>query len=201
MSEVPLEEIRSSLDENLSMGEAKILEGIEGPRLVLVIPHRSESVRDRIARAARDRISLDFRIRTPIVQAENDWIYGHINHFIAHAVYRVRRGWYEGTETQISRSRDRLHIAIYNDIFRSTELARKVETEALLEREKLLKIAGTDTVSVSASGFPREALRPFIHCATETDDDDDHDANPNWPSKTGNPSGGGRGNNPPGTRR
>lgn len=23
-------------------------------------------------------------------------------------------------------------------------------------------------------------------------------SNPNWPSKTGNPSGGGRGNNPPG---
>ncbi|OWR06165.1 hypothetical protein CDO81_07030 [Roseateles puraquae] len=24
--------------------------------------------------------------------------------------------------------------------------------------------------------------------------------NPNWPSKTGNPSGGGRGNNPPGKK-
>lgn len=32
----------------------------------------------------------------------------------------------------------------------------------------------------------------------DDDDGDDEDGNPNWPSTTGNPSGGGRGNNPPG---
>lgn len=31
----------------------------------------------------------------------------------------------------------------------------------------------------------------------EDDDDCDYESSPNWPSKTGNPSGGGRDNNPP----
>lgn len=37
----------------------------------------------------------------------------------------------------------------------------------------------------------------FLMPAFDRVDDDDDDMNPNWPSKTGNPSGGGRGNNPP----
>ena len=38
---------------------------------------------------------------------------------------------------------------------------------------------------------PFHPLAPFMSASEEPD------KNPNWPSKTGNPSGDGRGNNPP----
>lgn len=59
--------------------------------------------------------------------------------------------------------------------------------------DKILKITGAKRINLSLDDG---LVRYPIHRCMD-DDEDCYDENPNWPSKTGNPSGGGRGNNPP----
>lgn len=74
--------------------------------------------------------------------------------------------------------------------------------EKLAEVKPIMsKIIGSDKISLHANGqTPSYYVEPKIwpDDADNYDDDDDDDdvGNPNWPSKTGNKSGGGRGNNP-----
>lgn len=55
---------------------------------------------------------------------------------------------------------------------------------------ELVNIYGASIISIRYPGIDSGVV-PSSY------DDDDSDENPNWPSTTGNPSGGGRGNNPP----
>jgi hypothetical protein len=72
--------------------------------------------------------------------------------------------------------------------------------------ESLLALAEAKHLSLAVESYvhhmfplPGISILNSYHVHSEdddyTDDDDDNDANPNWPSTTGNPSGGGRGNN------
>ena len=74
-------------------------------------------------------------------------------------------------------------------------LARLGEVKPIIS-----KIIGSDKISLHANGqTPSYYVQPKIwpDDADNYDDYDDEDENPNWPSKTGNKSGGDRGNNPP----
>lgn len=80
----------------------------------------------------------------------------------------------------------------------SRHLAYSKKTSEAYERilamsQGLLDIAGAHRISIH---FDDGRLPPYPQHGPCEDDDDD-EGNPNWPSKTGNPSGGGRGNNPP----
>lgn len=70
-----------------------------------------------------------------------------------------------------------------------------VYDKLLALKPSISKIIGSENIRVDAFGQkPSYYSEPVFIAA---DDDDDDDENPNWPSTTGNPSGGGRGNNPP----
>lgn len=61
-----------------------------------------------------------------------------------------------------------------------------------------MKLPDGVTNVVVQVGDPDHAYHIRPVAAVEAPDDfDDEDENPNWPSRTGNPSGGGRVNNPP----
>ncbi|MCX4192574.1 hypothetical protein [Methylophaga sp. OBS1] len=80
------------------------------------------------------------------------------------------------------------------------QYANKAICDAVYQRLSELKptiskIIGTENIRVDAFGQkPSYYMEARIEAPADDDGDDD---NPNWPSTTGNPSGGGRGNNPP----
>jgi hypothetical protein len=81
------------------------------------------------------------------------------------------------------------------------QYANKAICDAVYQRlsdlkPRISKIIGTENIRVDAFGQkPSYYMEARIEAPADDDGDDD---NPNWPSTTGNPSGGGRGNNPPG---
>lgn len=67
-------------------------------------------------------------------------------------------------------------------------------------RERLLSLAKAKWIDLQFSPRHSESAWQWGYrdgSDASNYDDDDVVINPNWPSKTGNPSGGGRGNNPP----
>jgi hypothetical protein len=95
-------------------------------------------------------------------------------------------------EVRVSISGDTVHIRLdANEIFshrtRATWAAR-------INELKLPLPEGVKHLRADAGALD---ARPHYPQFDHVDDDGDVDTNPNWPSKTGNPSGGGRGNNPP----
>lgn len=77
-----------------------------------------------------------------------------------------------------------------------TELVRESLSSA---RGQILAAAGEafSSFHISLSDGRQASRASFEQWASESACSDDDDHNPNWPSKTGQPSGGGRGNNPP----
>lgn len=79
-----------------------------------------------------------------------------------------------------------LEISVYSTINFSVDK----QLEPILS--ELMNIYGASRISIRYPNRMNSGVVPFSY-----DGDDDSKENPNWPSKTGNPSGGGRGNNPP----
>lgn len=81
-----------------------------------------------------------------------------------------------------------LEILIYSPFDFSVD----TQLEPLLS--ELVNIYGASKICIR---YPNRINFGDVPFSYNGDDDDDSTENPNWPSKTGNPSGGGRGNNPP----
>lgn len=81
--------------------------------------------------------------------------------------------------------------------YATDKICNKVLTKLREITPIISKIIGSDNIVLNANGqAPSYYIQPTNGAANEGDYHDD-DTNPNWPSKTGNKSGGGRGNNPP----
>lgn len=90
-----------------------------------------------------------------------------------------------------------ISISVLIRQYATAEICNQVYESLATLKPSIGKIIGTDNIRIDARGQkPSYYFEPVIGAAE--DDGDDDNSNPNWPSTTGNPSGGGRGNNPPG---
>lgn len=99
-----------------------------------------------------------------------------------------------GTFVDVGMDQHNLQITVTSWEFRehgnSRDRAREI-VEGL--KDEILNISGCEWLTIHTCDD-----RQTFPVNYGVDDDDDDDPNcPNWPSKTGNPSGGGRDNNPP----
>jgi hypothetical protein len=89
-----------------------------------------------------------------------------------------------------------LGIKVVNDVLKielSPELYEVAYEKLISVTDELCEISGAKLIVINK--FPD--IRLYQESSSSVDsDDDDVEINPNWPSTTGNPSGGGRGNNP-----
>ena len=122
--------------------------------------------------------------------------------FVENAVRRTRSGswWANSMMVRLVSPSVTVHIGYTCIGSRAdTEIVRKSLED---ERKQILAAAGDafSALHVFLSDY-RGAARASLEASGSegvcSGDDDDYDRNPNWPSKTGRPSGGGRGNNPP----
>ena len=92
-----------------------------------------------------------------------------------------------------------LKIDVVSSEFYTTEKQRQAAAFIEGAREAILRAAGPSFTSLWISVGKETPFCGLISfpIGSADDDGDIDDRNPNWPSKTGNPSGGGRGNNPP----
>lgn len=105
-------------------------------------------------------------------------------------------------EVTLSESRLRgvsIYISVLIRQYATADICNKVYDRLLALKTSIGKIIGTDNIRIDARGQkPSYYSEPVMFGAADDDEYDDDNLNPNWPSTTGNPSGGGRGNNPPG---
>lgn len=124
-----------------------------------------------------------------------------VREIVEKAVRRTRSDWWPNSITvelaapSVTVNIEYTCIGLRTD----TEIVRK---SLEITRDSILAAAGDGFGSLNIFlSDGRQAERAcFEAWAREgacSDEGDDDDRNPNWPSKTGRPSGGGRGNNPP----
>lgn len=100
----------------------------------------------------------------------------------------------------------RIHVCTSGlfDLLRTSSAQRsRIKSEwfqkvsAAVRRERLPEGLRHFVIQIGEPELDWSLPKPLVTRAYEDDDDDDSQINPNWPSRTGNVSGGGRGNNPP----
>lgn len=93
----------------------------------------------------------------------------------------------------IKSNRSILTVFVTSPLFPSSNKEQEVRQTIFRNRDKILDLVEAKQIHISCeSGLPSYPLSYAGY-----DDEDEDDNNPNWPSTTGNPSGPGRGNNPP----
>ena len=111
---------------------------------------------------------------------------GLVLNYLQSKLKYVSRMYYADIKVRIDRDSVAISIVCRDHL-------EKLQATVFELRDEIKMLSGCKRLSISASnGLPQECP-VYASCA----DDDDDLGNPNWPSKTGKPSGGGRGNNPP----
>lgn len=150
----------------------------------------------RIAYGALVKAGLADKFGAMVIQVEtrDEWILVELRRIIQSALEPVSQRYNRSIEFDIRKIRnDTLEIRTCETFYHQGSAS----VESLLR--KLRDVSGVEKISIQvvyASGSAYPPPTPFVQ------DDEDFDGaavNPNWPSTTGNPSGGGRGNNPPGS--
>lgn len=205
ISEKNLCKIRKMLQEHLPFGEVEVFNSAERVVLCFIIPEKGYQTRrtyiTRAINASGVLEILDDFLTLNYVSREN-WITTDVYELVYKATQPAQRfcGDYN-TDISVSTRNNYLQIEILN-----SNIKKKGAKEKFYECVKgidseLKRIAGTEKISVSISGG--NGMYSGITLSYANDDYDDYDddpVNPNWPSTTGNPSGSGRGNNPPGSK-
>lgn len=128
-----------------------------------------------------------YAVSMDIHQSREDWIPLELRRRIYSAINQIP-------------NRTDLHVEVDVRVFGTTleisvcpPLNGQVQNQLGPILNELMNLCGATRVRVETyDGMPSYPIQSLC--------DDDDDSNPNWPSKTGNPSGGGRGNNPPGNK-
>lgn len=148
----------------------------------------------RIAYGALVRAGLANNFSSMVIQVEtrDEWLLAELSRIIQSALGPVSQRYNRSVQFDIRKIRnDTLEIRTCQTFYHQSYAS----IESLLS--KLRDVSGVEKINIQVfydSGSANLPLTPF---AQDDEDFDDAAVNPNWPSTTGNRSGGGRGNNPP----
>lgn len=118
--------------------------------------------------------------------SHGEWMVSELNNIVRSALNPLSRKFDRYIEVDLKIVGDTLFISA------SPSLDGSVSEQIDSVLGKLLEVSKATSVSIKIdSGFPSYSMPNSL------DFDEDDESNPNWPSRTGNLSGGGRGNNPP----
>ncbi|WP_235014486.1 hypothetical protein [Billgrantia desiderata] len=191
-----IEFLESEIRKNFS--DAVVEASSQGGILNLLVAFEAKNGKEannKIMRVLADLGALDFfsAVKTTWYPSKNKMLEDKVRGFVFSALKPIRRGSYEysvGVEVELRNSD--LIISLASMIFMSSAKSNDAKASIVEINEKLLAVSGAKRIIIHVGdGLPSYPQ----HSSFEGDDDDEW--NPNWPSKTGKPSGKGRGNNPP----
>lgn len=130
-----------------------------------------------------------YAVEMDIHRSREDWIPLELRRRIYSAINQIPNGPDVHVEVDVRVFGTTLEISV------CPPLNGQVQKQLDPILNELMNLCGATRITVKTY----DGMHSYPIQALSVDDDDDDD-NPNWPSKTGNPSGGGRGNNPPGNK-
>jgi len=178
-------------------------------RLAYPITQFEEKVRFR-PRAETDRFTFLSKEFDKIKQLKNQYyslvIYDDVAHAARHIAYEITRSivskqrFFTHTDVDVNLTNNGsvLNITVHrDDIKNNTEFSNLILQNIKCEFEKSETLSeAVKQINITVGRSPNIYDFPQF---VQYDDEEyyEDDTPPNWPSKTGNPSGGGRDNNPP----
>lgn len=170
---------------------------------------RFEEIRKFRPRSEMDRFDFLTKELGKMKQLEgvnfHPMVYDDLTHATRHMAYEVARSivskerFYTHTAVQVQSTDDSrvLTVTVHNDDIKNAyELSQSISKAIWSEFEKSDLLSRTvKLINMNVGKYPMTYDYP--HNFNNYDDDEYDERSPNWPSKTGNPSGGGRDNNPP----
>lgn len=123
-----------------------------------------------------------------------------VRSIVENDIESMRNLYEHDVDVKLSESRLRgvsISISVLIRQYATADICNQVYDNLLSLKPSIGKIIGTDNIRIDARGQKPSYYSQPVMVAADDDGDDDDNTNPNWPSTTGNPSGGGRGNNPP----
>jgi hypothetical protein len=204
MKEKELIEIKKTIQKHLQKGVVKVFNSDDGIEILCFVPERGDLTRRSLVMDAInssnviDKFNLD-HFSVMDYKSEKDWIVPKVSELVRRAIRPAQSMIGDfNTEILISLRDSHISIEILAANLRKPGVRDKLKECIKRVYGEIKRISATEHIYVSISGG--DTMYSGIMHSQPSDDYDDDPVNPNWPSTTGNPSGGGRGNNPPGSK-